>query len=373
MGRLRSFLWRMQRPLAVGYVALLGAVAGAIWLYHSRVPASLDTGMTVAVRSLFHRATFREVERARTDLEAAAAATDPVERDQLRDDARERLEAYLATQRSVQPDRLHTQAVVAATELLAELHREQGRTNRAARLLTELADRIPLNYRLQWLAGRALRAAGDLPGAAASLRAAFKLAINHADLAEDYLELLSEQNAFEDILWVARTFASGARAGRPSAELKVGVARSVSQRRVLEWSGIPVEHGAYRRSVTLFGLRRGSACVLRTPQGMFDDWSETGRLFVQVRFEGVYDGVRARVMRYRTRDGQQHELLLGPENSSTFHRPYSGVEAYVEIRSSLDAASVAELEIEYSCAEHELSNRALGIIERARRNTGQDR
>ncbi|MCA8942536.1 MAG: hypothetical protein KDB80_08285 [Planctomycetes bacterium] len=373
MSRFRLLLWRLQRPLAVAYVALLCGAAAAIWFYHTRVPASLDTGMTVAVRSWFHEATFRDVERAKSELALAATTVDVAERDQLREFARQRLEAYLAMQRTVQPDRLHTQAVVEATETLADLHRSEGRTSRAARLLTDLAKRIPLNYHLRWAAGRALRDAGDLVGATAAFREAFKLAINHAELAEDYLEMLSEQNAFEDILWVARMFASGSRAGRPSVELKVGVARSAMQRAVLDWSGIPVEHGSYTRAVTRFGLRRGTECVVDVPRDMFDDWSDPGRLFVQARFENVYDGVRVRAMRYTTRDGRAHELVLDAENSSVFHRPHSGVEAYVEIRPGIEAAEVSTIELVYSCDEQELSDRALAIIERARRNMGQDR
>lgn len=373
MTPLRVFLWRFQKPLAAGYIALLGGVAFALWFYWAKVPASIDTGLTVAMRSLFHSSTFADVDRARADLQRAAVARDDHERTALRADARARLEAYLDSQPSVQPDRLHTQAVVAATELLAELHAEAGRHGRAQQLLSRLASDIPNNYRLHWLAGRAAESAGDLAAAAVSLRAAFKLAVNHADVAEDYLEVLSEQNAFEDILWVAREFVAGVQAGRPMAELKVGVGRSATQRKALEFSGVPVEHGNYVRAVTLYGLSRGPLCRLVGPPDLFEDWSTAGTLFVLARFEGVYDGVRARALHYVLRDGTTHELVLSPENSVTYHRPHSGVEAYVEIRTDIDARDVAHIEIEYACREQALSKRCLAIVERARVNVGERR
>ena len=106
---------------------MLATVAVAIWVYWKKVPASIDTGLTVALRSMAHASTFDAVERARADLERAAI-TDGLRSNAstLESDAEARLEAYLASQASVQPDRLHTQAIVAATELLATIYADDG-------------------------------------------------------------------------------------------------------------------------------------------------------------------------------------------------------------------------------------------------------
>lgn len=373
MNRIRLFLWRHQRLLAAAYLSTVAFAVFAVWFYWARVPASVDTGLTVAIRSLYHSETFAHVRLAQRDFDRGAAATDTDVRDELWNSARRRLEFYLDSQSSVQPDRLHTQAIVAATELLARIHRERGQPRRAAKLCSRLAEKIPLNYHLHWLAGQALEEAGDLPAAARALRTGFKLAINNADLANDYLSVLSEQNAFDDILWVAKHFDNGIACGRPSAELKVGVGRGGLQRQVLKWSGVPVEHGNYTRSVTIFGLNRGPSCWLRAPVDLFDDWSQPGALFVQCRFEGVYDGVRGLSMRYWTRDGSEHSLALSEDTLATHHRPMSGVESYLEIRSTIDATTVQRIEIEYSCAQQALSKGSRAAIARATANVGGER
>ncbi len=373
MSPLRVFLWRRRRPLAALYLVVLLIAVGVVYGYARYVPDSIDTGLTVAVRSTFWHDTFREVQRARIDFDKSQNATDPAERTRLLRNARQRVEMFLGEHPSVQPDRLYTQAIVAATELLSEIHIARGKPSRAARVLEALADRVPLNYRLRQLEAEAKVAAGDLGGAADAFRDSFKLALNHPDVAESYLEVLAELARFEDVVWVADQFERAVRRGAPSVELKVGPARSGLQRRVLDLSGVPVEHGSYSRSVTFYNLGRGARSTVSSPPDLLADWDSGGPLFVQLRFESVYEQLEVLEFRYWTRDGKRSTLVLGADSVRTFHRPHSGVEYYVEIRTDLDPSTVARFEVDYRTPTQKLSSDAEAIVAKARANLGGGR
>ena len=173
--------------------------------------------------------------------------------------------------------------------------------------------------------------------------------------------MLSEQNLFDDILWVAHEFAAGVRAGRPMAELKVGVG---SQRDPAQGPGrSPGSRSSTAttsREFTLIrsGSRRRLAVSVHRRDLFGGVEDRAGKLFVQARFEGVYDGVRVRAMHYTLRDGTSPRTRPDPgELGFVPATRYSGVEAYVEVRSDLEASEVAHVELEYSCREHELSKR----------------
>ena len=100
-----------------------------------------------------------------------------------------------------------------------------------------------------------------------SYRQAFMLALNHPGVVEDYLGLLSELNDFEEIMWVDDQFRRAARRGGPILMVKAGSARSLFQRRILEWAGIEVEHGQYWRSLELYNLSLGRQQTLKLPAG----------------------------------------------------------------------------------------------------------
>ncbi|MEE9561727.1 MAG: tetratricopeptide repeat protein [Thermoanaerobaculia bacterium] len=316
-GRLRLFLWRHQVSLTIVYLALLVAGCGALYWYCWKMPASLDTGMTVALRSVIFQRVFSPVSQAREDL----ASGDLVS-------AQVRLERFIQRHSEIQAGQLETHAVTDAHEMLAEIYVEQGKPRKAARLLEQMARRTPLNYRLWLLLAEAARSAGDAPLAAKSYRQAFKLALNHPQVAERYLGLLSELNAFEEIVWVADQFSRAAQRGVPLASVEVGIPRSEFRRRVLEWTGIKVGHASYYRGLDLFGLPFGEGQQLSLPEELLQPWPyPTGSIYIRLRFEGVYEHLRVESLRYRTKDGETREYVLTPDRVSYQTRPHSAVES----------------------------------------------
>ena len=79
------------------------------------------------------------------------------------------------------------------------------------------------------------------------------------------------------------------------------------QRSVLDWSGVPVEHGSYARSVTIYNLGRGARSTIRPPRDLLDDWTDGGPLFAQLR-NVVGPGWREGVLTsmYQTDDRLRH-------------------------------------------------------------------
>jgi len=357
--RLRSILWRHQTVLATVYVAFLIAGCLALIGYGLKLPRHLDIGFTVAVRSALYQRTFREVDRAREELSSG---------DLTHSEAR--LTRFINRHDDVQPSQLATHAVSAAHELLAEIYLRQGRTGKATRLLDGLAQKTPLDYRAWLLQGQAAEIAGDVETSLESYRQAFKLAPNHPGVVEEYLGLLSELNDHEEILWVEDQFHRAARRGSPLLTLKVGGARSPIQRRLLEWAGIRVEHGSYHVSLELDNLSHGAGQRLILPPDLFHEWPHPpGSLYLQLRFENVYEELRLDALHYLTKDGERREYALTPGRVRYQHRPHSGVEYYAEIRTDIDVDEIETLELVYSTLpEMRLTDDAHAIIDKARVN-----
>jgi len=358
-GRLRSFLWRHQAILATVYLILLIGGCLALISYALRLPRRLDIGLTVVARSVLYQRTFREVDRAR-DAFASGDFTS----------SETRLTRFLDRHDDVQPGQLQTHAVTAAHELLAETYLAQGRAGKATRLLEDLTRHTPLDYRAWLLKATAARTAGDIETSLLSFRQAFKLAPNHPGVAESYLSLLSELNDHEQILWVEDQFERAARRGSPLLTLKVGRARSPLQRRLLEWAGIEVEHGNYHGSLELANLPNGAEQRLSLPPDLFASWPRPpGSLYLQLRFENVYEELRIDALRYLTKNGESRDYTLTPQTVRYQHRPHSGVEYYAEIRTDIDVDDIESMELFYSAfPESRLSAQAHAIIEKARVN-----
>ena len=356
--RLRLLLWRHQRLAAYLYLALILAFLGCLLWYRYRVPHGLDTAVAVALRSVAYQGTFERVDQVRADIEAGRLGL-----------AEQRLDRFIAEHRHVQPAQLATHAVTEAHELLADVYRRTGRMRRRIEVLEAMILRTPLNHRLWHLKGNACRDVRDMAEAARCLREAFKLTLNNPEVVDSYIAVLDDQNAYEDILWVADHYARAKRRGAPRAEVKVGVARSSLERRGLAWAGIPVEHGIFDRNVSLAGLARGERKVLSLPREMFVGWgSPSGPLYVQLKFENVYEELRIDALRYRRKAGEPEEVAVGEDKIAYLHRPHSGASFYAEVQTDLDARELEALEIVYSCPEHVLSAQTHRAIAKARVN-----
>ena len=212
-------------------------------------------------------------------------------------------------------------------------------------------------------------AAGETVEAARCFREAFKLTLNHPEVAEAYIAVLDRMNAYGDILWAADQYARGSRRGTPRVEAKIGVARKALHRWVLDFVGIPVEHGAYVRSVVVTGLERGERKTLALPLDMLRNWRSQGTpLYVQLKFENIYDGLRIEALRYRRPGEPFREMELDEGQVAYLHRAHSGAEYHAEIRTDLDLAKLDAVEVVYSCPEHRLSSSLDLVIEKARAN-----
>lgn len=359
VARLRTFLWRYQVLVTVGYLAILIGGCLVLMAYGPRLSAGANIGFTVAARSIVYQRTFREVERARLELSEGDLAS-----------AETRLTRFIRRHDDVQPGQLATHAVTTAHELLAEIYLIQGRAGKATRILEGWAETTPLDYRVWLLKAHAARAAGDRITARESYRQAFMLALNHPRVVEDYLGLLSELNDFEEIMWVEDQFRRAARRGRPIVMVKAGSARSPFQRGILEWAGIEVEHGRYFRSLELYGLSFGRERELMLPADLFDRWPHRrGSLYIQLRFENVYEELRIEALHAITKGGERRDLALTPDRVRYQHRPHSGVEYYAEIRLEVDVDEIETVGITYTALpEMVLSEQAREIVDKARVN-----
>lgn len=340
------------------YLAGVATLTVGLFWYAFYMPKSLDSGITVILRWLAYQRIYEQVDTAHSEIEAGKL-----------EQAEARLDLFLKRHGKVQPDQINTHAVSDAHMALADISLAQGRAKAAVEMLDRIARQDPLNYHLWHLKGQACREAGDLAEAADAYRNAFKLALNHPQVVEGYLGVLSEQNAFEDILWVADHFQRAVRRGQPSAVVEVGVARPGAERRVLETAGIPVMHGNYFRHQKFVELSCGERRRIPIENELLHPCpSSSAPLYVQVLFKNVYDGLQINAFRYWTTDGREADYDLSSGNLHSYHRPHSGAEYYVEIRTELDIEGIDRCEVIYSCPEPKLSRDALAIIDKAQTN-----
>ncbi len=357
-GRLAMFLWKHQLSLAFLYLVLLGGAVWGVYWYAYRVPPAADAGLAVMARSVAYQRTFDQVEAACREIGQGNLAN-----------AETRLRVFIYDHQHVQTNQLETHALTDAHEALADIYLRQGKFQKAANVLDDMAERTPLNYRLWYLKGNACKAAGDTNEAVKAFRRAFKLALNHTEITESYLGALSELNAYADILWVADHFQRAARRGAPSVLVELGVARTKLHRRLLRLAEVPVKHGTYFRRTTLERLPRGSHRKITIGHEFLDPWPFAPKpLYVQLRFNNVYDGLQIEAFHYTTRDGERHVFPLNQSRLSYLHRPHSGAEYYAEIRTDLDVRELRQIEVVYSCPEAGLSDDALAIVDKARTN-----
>lgn len=354
----RRFAWRQRWWLALLVGALVFAVVRAPWWYVRHVTPDHDLGATIALRSIAYGNTFREVERARGEVDRG-----------LDERARLRLRRFLDTHRHAQPGQLHTHAVTDAQELLADIHLKQGRSRRALRQLVEARERTPLNWWLWYREGLIRRGRGDLAGAAEALREAFKQTLTHAAVARDLIEVLAQQGRHEQVLWVADHFDRARRRCAPFVQAKAGPARPGLQRRILDWSGIALEHGDYGGVLEITGLARGRERTFDLPAALFADVGDEGDgVYLQLRFQNVFDGLAIDSIAAVREDGTGERIDLDPAQMDWLHRPHSGGDCYVQVHLPLPRRGLAAVRVVYTCAQQVLSEAARALIAHARRN-----
>ena len=227
----------------------------------------------------------------------------------------------------------------------------------------------PLNYQIWYQLGNLHVDRGDLLSAEKAFREAFKLAPNHPEIASSYLDVLIEGSRFEEILWVDDLYSKASIFALPLVQIKTGNPRSPLLRKVLKFSGIPVEHAGYTKTMEKFGLKRGSLNHLEIPGEMFKPWSsDLGNLFVQLRFENIYDGLAIDGLKYTSNGKEITKMPLADEQVSFMHQSNSGGGFYAEIDTGLVPTQLEELTIIYSCPEHRLPEGSLIIIKKAKLN-----
>jgi tetratricopeptide (TPR) repeat protein len=355
--RLRFAIWRHRRALSAAWVALILLTVASMFGYYFLVPDEADRALAILSRSYLYGRTFRAVRSAEVDF-----------REGRIDQAGEKLRGFLDRHKAIQSTHLETHAVVDAALLLAEVEARQGRLNNAVALLEHLTRVEPLEYR-PWLAlGQVQAESGDLGPAARSLRQAFLLAPNHPGVADAYLEVLFDLVAMEDALWVEREFEHASRRGLPAVDVRTGSPRSSLRRRILVWAGIPVSQGRYVAVDTFYGLPRGRQQRLAIPDGLLAPCPRGQELYLQLRFENIYEGLSIGALRYRKPSGEEVEKALVPADVAYLHRPGSGKDFYAEIHTGLRPEDVTSLEVVYSCPESRLSEASRRFLGRARLN-----
>jgi len=355
LGRLRLALWRHGRILAALYLGGLLGTSAALAAYYFLVPDSLDMGLAIAWRTIAFRQTFEAVDRAR----------DEVSRGRLRE-AEAILDRFLHRHGNIQPARVDFPAVIDASLLLADVTERQGRPGAAARVLRAMTELDPLDYRTWWKLGLIEERRGDVRRATSSLKEAFGLSPNHPRVTEDYLALLSQTGARDDVVWVAEQFERAAERGRPAVQIKAAGPRSAVERAVLSWVGIPIEHGDYGAVREVFGLERGRRRRVVVPEEMLRAAPPGEPLYVQLRFENVYEGLTIDALRWRTGDGREAGKELDRGQVSELHDQDSSAAWYAEIRTNLLPRDVISLEVLYSCPEAALGRSASRAVEVAR-------
>jgi tetratricopeptide (TPR) repeat protein len=352
---LRLLLWRFRRTLAVLWITANLAAVGLLVAYYFWLPAEADVGVAILARTLAYRHTFREVDRATAEL--AEGKTEP---------AASRLRLFLREHDRVQSGHIDAHAVTDASLALAEAHVRSERLNDAISVITRSTRIEPLDYRLWYKLGQLYGRGGDEGQGARSFRRAFLLAPNHPDLTSDYLALLGPVAALDEAQWVADQFERASRRGLPSALVKVGPPRSALQRRLLDWAGVPVEHGDYRAAYPAFNLARGAHREVLLPPALLAASPADEPLYIWLNFSDVYHGLQIEALRYRTVSGEEREAVLAAGQVSYLHRPDSAKDYYAEVRSDLRPGQLSALSVVYSCPEHTLTAEAGRVIARAR-------
>jgi tetratricopeptide (TPR) repeat protein len=360
MIRWRSLAYRFRIPLTLLYLLVAGApfAATAYFLDGRRVSPATDLGISIALRSLAYHRTFAEVELAREEFAGGLLAA-----------AEARLERFVAGERDVQPSQLATHAVTDAYELLAEVYLARGKSGRAMRAMETICEIEARNYWVWYRLGQILDDRGDLAAAGDAFLQAFLLVPEHPPVAEAYLAVLAEQLDYARVLWAAEQFEWAQAHAAPQVLAKVGRPRGDLQRRALAWVEIPVEHASFFRTCHLTGLGRGAAQRVRLPPEMTMHWPAGDEpVTLQLRFEGIYEGLTVEALVATSAAGERAEQRLDPADLRTLHRPHSGAEWYVEIDTGRSAADLGAIVVVYSCPEARLSPETVAQVEHARRN-----
>ena len=353
-GRLRLFAFRHRRSLAVAWLLLVVVVVGAPWAYVAWVPDDVDLGLTIATRAWCYERTFAEPEAARREFEAGRY-----------DEARARLERFLAEHHDVQPASLWTHAVSRAGVLYADLAIAMRRAGKGAEAIAPLCLRLPLDYQLWWAQGRAFEANGDFREGADALRRAFELTLHHAGVLDDYLACLGEINAFAEVAWAADEWERAQVRGAPKALLKAGIPRTASEQRALSAVAIPIEHGRFFRHEERWGVARGDAVRIEFPAAMFEPWPWNDELVVQLRLENCYDGFEVTGFELERKDGRVETALPAV---ASLHRDGSGVAAYAELFTGVAGSDVKRVALTCKIPRHELNAKSRRVILKAREN-----
>jgi len=330
-------------------------------MYVSFIPDAVDQGVAVGMRYIMYRRSFDEVDEANKELSEGKT-----------DQAEQRLQNFLLENGTPQPDQLMTNSVVAAHMLLADLYHKQGKSNKAIRLLNGIVTRVPLHYRIWHLLGILYKDKGDYDAAKRSFHHAFKLAPNHPLIVEHYLEVLAQLGEFDSIVWVYDQFQRALKRAAPTVQIRAGSERPYLQRYFLQLVDLPVEHGLFTSTTTLYGLKRGNKRVLKIPNQMLTNWFLSEKdIYIQLRFENIYDGLVINGLQLTYDSGRSQIFQFNQQNISYFHQQHSGSYFIAEFPLNIELTEVVELQVIYSCPVYKLSSDAMRIIEKAKLNIDQ--
>lgn len=355
--KIKLILWRHSPLLALVYLILVLAIFAIPAGYYFFASRTVDDGLAVVLRALAYKRSFSQVELARKELQAGRLS-----------DAELILLQFTAESRETQSAQLTTHALTEAHFMLAEIYKSQGKLNKAVNALVPMLEVTPLNYMLWYRTGLLYKERGDIDTAARMLLEAFKQALNHPQVTEAYIEVLDEGARYADIAWVYDQFRRALKRAAPMLLVKMGTPRSQFQRTIMELADIPIEHGVYTRVCKVFNLERGDHRKAAIPSDMLDWHSERKQIYMQCRFENIYEDVKLEGLRISGKDGNDVILRFGEEQVNYLHRLDSGGENYAEICLNLDLEEIETLEIIYSCEVYELSESVMRIIAKANRN-----
>lgn len=353
--KFRSYLWKHQRVIAVGYSLTLICGLVACLTISRYSPPAFDIGAVMAVRSLAFEQTFDEVniaekELAEGDLETAAI----------------RLQRFIERHSDIQPTTLYAASVGRACELLVETQIQRGRLGKAEKSAALWAKMLPRDYRAWYVLGKVRKAGGDSSGAADAMGEAFKLTLCIAEITDRYLGLLADLNQYERIIWVAHQYTNAEKMSRPTVEVFVGEGRSALMRKVMGMVDLPVGHGRYYYRYDT-KLERGED-VIEIPPELFEGSSGIETLYIMLKVRNVFEDLEIVSLKFRGQDGNWLESDEPNYSMGTLHRRHSGSSAHYELKTRVAMENVMGCEIRLFSPVYQLSNESVRIIRRAEAN-----